>query len=69
MAMNYSGPMASVQSAIDLFNNVAKEGRDEIIVKPTNTEKPVDLTFSSVKLQKIKSSCSRFPSSVKNSFC
>ena len=69
MAMNYSGPMASVQSAMDLFYNVALEGRDEMIVKPTNTETPVDLTFSSVKLQKIKSSCTRFPSSVRNSFC
>jgi hypothetical protein len=69
MALDYTGPVENVQPAIDLFNKVAVDGRDDITVKPVNTGKPVDLTFNQYKIRKIMQNCRRFPSSVKNSFC
>ena len=69
MALDYTGPVENVQPAIDLFNKVAVDGRDDITVKPVNTGKPVDLTFNQYKIRKIKQNCRRFPSSVKNNFC
>ena len=69
MAMDYTGPVQNVQPAIDLFNKVAVEGRDDINIKPVNTGKPVDLSFNWQKIRKIKATCYKFPSSVKNYFC
>ena len=69
MAIEYTGPVQNVQPAIDLYNKVAVDGRDDIVVKPVNTEKPVDLTFNRKKINGIKATCNRFPSSVKSTFC
>lgn len=69
MAMEYKGPVENVQPAINLFNKVAVDGRDSISIKPVNTKKPVDLSFSRSKVKKIQNSCRIFPSSVSSKFC
>ena len=69
MAMDYKGPVENVQPAIDLFNLVAVDGRDDITVNPVNTGNPVDLTFNQRKIKYIENNCQKFPCSVKNYFC
>jgi hypothetical protein len=69
MAMDYTGPVENVQPAINLFNKVAVDGRDDITVTPVNTGGAVDLTFNQNKIRYIMSNCRKFPSSVKNQFC
>ena len=69
MAMDYQGPLANIQPALDLFYEVGLDGRDDLTVTPINTDAPVDLSFSSTKIQKINAYCTRFPSSVKSSWC
>ena len=69
MAMEYKGPVENVQPAINLFNKVAVDGRDDISVKQVGSKQPKDNSWSKSKVKKVKQACRAFPSSVRSDFC
>ena len=69
MAMEYTGPVENVQPAINLFNKVAVDGRDDITVKEVGSKQPKDNSWSKSKVKKVKNACRSFPSSANKKFC
>ena len=69
MAMDYYGPMKNINRALELYYKVGLEGTDEELVTPADVDDPVDLTFSSAYVRKIKQSCTKFASTFNNGHC
>ena len=69
MAMDYTGPIVNIEPALNLYYQVAVDGRDDIVVTTTSSGDPIDLSFDMQKVQNVIDNCARFPSSVKPSFC